>query len=312
MILNVVVLLLSHVVVPWLFVVSLWRDRSPSKVVWLTRVLGYGTYILYLVLAGAGWSWVSYYFRLAVPVAFLVAVAVSLRRISRSAVPWWQSPGSANGWSSLVVNVVIALVFAGSTVVVVDGFTYDDVRPADLSFPLRGGVFHVVHGGASPALNYHNVNRAQRFALDIVELNAAGTRASGIYPADPARYAAFGEEIPSPCAGEVIETRDGLPEHDPPDTDRVNAAGNHVVVRCAEHDVDVVLAHMQEGSVAVERGQSVEEGQVIGRLGNSGNTSEPHLHIHAVRTGSGSTLDGEGVPLLFDGQFLVRNSLVIR
>lgn len=74
--------------------------------------------------------------------------------------------------------------------------------------------------------------------------------------------------------------------------------------------MDVVLAHMTEGSVAVGEGQEVEEGQFLGRVGNSGNTSEPHLHIHAVRTGSGSILEGEGVPVLFDGRFPVRNGLV--
>jgi murein DD-endopeptidase MepM/ murein hydrolase activator NlpD len=47
----------------------------------------------------------------------------------------------------------------------------------------------------------------------------------------------------------------------------------------------------------------VKEGQRIGRVGNSGNTSEPHLHIHAER-------DGAGVPLRFDGRFPVRNDLV--
>lgn len=74
----------------------------------------------------------------------------------------------------------------------------------------------------------------------------------------------------------------------------------------------MVLAHMMEGSIAVTEGQTVDEGQPLGRLGNSGNTSEPHLHIHAWRTGSGSMLEGEGVPIRFDGRFLVRNSLVFR
>ena len=69
---------------------------------------------------------------------------------------------------------------------------------------------------------------------------------------------------------------------------------------------------MKEGSVAVKRGESVAEGELLGRVGNSGNTSEPHLHVHAVKTGSGSVLDGEGVPVLFDGRFPVRNGLIFR
>jgi hypothetical protein len=49
---------------------------------------------------------------------------------------------------------------------------------------------------------------------------------------------------------------------------------------------------------------------ILGKVGNTGNTSEPPLHVHAVRTGSGTTHDGEGVPIRFDGRFLVRNSLI--
>lgn len=85
-----------------------------------------------------------------------------------------------------------------------------------------------------------------------------------------------------------------------------------MVIRCAKQAVDVLLAHMMNGSVAVKVGQNVEVGQFLGRVGNSGNSSEPHLHIHAVKAGSGSVLDGEGVSVRFDGRFLVRNSLIIR
>lgn len=111
----------------------------------------------------------------------------------------------------------------------------------------------------------------------------------------------------------MLETHDGLGDLNPPATDRENLAGNHVVLRCAGTDpgVDVLLAHLRQGSVAVEPGTQVQVGQVVGRVGNTGNTSEPHLHVHAVRTGSGSVLTGEGVPIRFDGRFLVRNSLVL-
>lgn len=64
-----------------------------------------------------------------------------------------------------------------------------------------------------------------------------------------------------------------------------------MVVRCAEEgvepNVDVVVAHMKQGSVAVERGERVGEDQLLGRVGNSGNTTEPHLHVHTVKVGTG-------------------------
>lgn len=310
MIISIVVIFVAHVLVPVLLIVGLWRGRFKSKIAWLAATLGYGSYILFMFLAGAGWGWVGYYLRVAVPLAFLCAAYVSFRRIFRTDAPWWRRPGSLGSWASLSVNVLLVILFAGSTVLIAPGFSYGNLRAAELSFPLRGAVWHVGHGGNNPSLNYHNVDRAQRFALDVDKLTPAGTRAWGIYPSEPDRYAAFGEEIYSPCAGEVIEVKDQLPDLRPPEADTENLAGNHVVLRCPAEDVDVILAHMREDSVAVRLDDTVEEGQPLGRVGNSGNTSEPHLHIHAVRTGSGSPLKGEGVPILFDGRFLVRNGLV--
>ncbi len=59
-----------------------------------------------------------------------------------------------------------------------------DPRTAELSFPLQEGVSYVAQGGSSPGLNYHNVDRAQRYAVDVGQLEAVGTRAWGLYPAD--------------------------------------------------------------------------------------------------------------------------------
>lgn len=312
MIISIVLVLVSHLLVPVWLIVDLWKRRFKSKVSWLASVLGFGAYILYIFLAGAGWDWVSYYLRVAIPVAFACAIYVSFRRVSRSGIPWWRNPGSLGGWSSLSVNLFLAILFGLFTVTAAQGFTYGDQRAAELSYPLKGGVWHVAHGGDNPVLNYHNVNRSQRFALDIVKLNPVGTRASGVYLSDPERYAAFEEKIVSPCPGEVIETKDGQPDHRGSGTDRKNPAGNHIVLRCQNTvpAVDVALAHMKKGSVAVEKGEEVKEGTDLGKVGNSGNTSEPHLHIHAVRTGSGNILEGEGVPVEFNGRFLVRNSLI--
>lgn len=59
---------------------------------------------------------------------------------------------------------------------------------------------------------------------------------------------------------------------------------------------------MQKGSIVVKEGDEIKTGQALGKVGNSGNTSEPHLHIHAEK-------DGLGVPITFNNRFLVRNSV---
>lgn len=317
----IAVLFVAQVLVPVVLIVSLWRGslagRPPTKASWLAGVLGSGAYVSYFLLAGR-WDWVGYYLRVALLVAFLLALCVSFRRTfgGDEKVPWWRSPGSLNGWFSLVANAALALFFGCLIVLAARGFVHGDQRAAELSFPLEGGIYYVGQGGNSPLLNHHNVVPAQRFVLDVTRLNPAGTRAFGVYPSDPSRYAVFGEGIRSPCGGEVVEATDGQPDHRPRGTDRENPAGNHVVVRCAEEgvepNVDVVVAHMKQGSVAVERGERVGEDQLLGRVGNSGNTTEPHLHIHAVKVGTGSVLEGEGVPIEVEGRFPVRNDLVFR
>lgn len=82
-----------------------------------------------------------------------------------------------------------------------------------------------------------------------------------------------------------------------------------MAIRC--QDIDVFLAHMREGSMAVGLGDEVHAGQKIGVVGNSGHSTEPHLHIHArAADDSASVNEGVGVPMVFDGRFLVRNGVV--
>lgn len=188
----------------------------------------------------------------------------------------------------------------------------------ELEFPLRDGVYVVGQGGNNPLVSYHNVHPEQRYALDILAVDAWGRRAAGWSPADLDRYVIYGQPLYSPCDGVVVRAVNDLPDLAPPDADREHPAGNHVVIRC--QGVDVVLAHMQQGSVSVREGDAVKAGDRIGAVGNSGNTTEPHLHIHAVATtldrvpgdATEATASGAGVPIRFDGRFLARNALIRR
>ena len=106
-------------------------------------------------------------------------------------------------------------------------------------------------------------------------------------------------------------TRDGLADMPVgPLTEAGRAApyGNSVFIHC-ESDITVVLAHMKPASVRVAAGD------VLGAVGNSGNTSEPHLHLHAVRgrvaDPQHALADAEPVPLSIDGRFLVRNDRLV-
>lgn len=298
-------LVVAHLILPGYFIYSLWRGREHDRCNWLVKVLYSGAYLLFILLAGR-WDWMSHYLRLVLVVLFAVAVAISYRRARES--PFFVRGGRAR-WLHAGGALLGLLVFLGFLVFAIRGFFYPG-EPVRLAFPLQGGWYYVAQGGNSPLLNAHNLNRAQRYALDVVELNAAGGRAWGIYPAALDRYAIFGATVHSPCDGAVVRAVDGLPDLIPPATDREHLAGNHVVIAC--QGVNVLLAHLQNGSLTVREGERVSAGRPLGRVGNSGNTSEPHLHVHAVPAGSEDVLKGEGVPLLFEGRFRVRNAILIK
>jgi len=113
----------------------------------------------------------------------------------------------------------------------------------------------------------------------------------------------------SPCDGVVVAARDDLPDLFPSEVDPENPFGNHVAIQC--EDATVYLAHLLKGSVTVETGQKVRAGKILGRVGNSGNTTEPHLHVHAETGTYTGELSGQpAMRIRFGKRFLVRNDVV--
>jgi hypothetical protein len=287
-----------QLLLPTLLIKDLLQKQHKNKLEWLVKSSLFGLVILFTFLT-ARWDWTSYYLRIVIPFLFFAASYRAFRRIKTS-------PMSV-GWKTLLPSGLLLLVLLGLNISVLQGYSHP-YETVDLSYPLRGGVYYVGGGGTSRWLNNQSRFPPQDYALDIVRLNALGNRALGIHPKDLSRYAIYGNLIYSPCNGVVKKAVDGYLDGEPPATDRQNPAGNHVLIECLE--VEVLLAHMMQGSVNVAVGAAVEEGEVVGRVGNSGNSSQPHLHIHVERGGTpGEILNGQGQPATFGGRFLVRNNL---
>ena len=182
---------------------------------------------------------------------------------------------------------------------------------SDLGLPVEGEWF-VFWGGDRDRTNHHVRVPNQRHAYDLAVWRDGGThRGAGTANAD---YWAWGQRIVAPAAGEVVAAVDGLPDTEP-QAGEVNAtdpAGNHVVIDVG-HGEYLLLAHFQQGSVGVKVGDRVEAGQLLGLIGSSGNSSEPHLHVHLQD--SPVALEGVGLPLAFsdlvvDGEREARAELV--
>lgn len=181
----------------------------------------------------------------------------------------------------------------------------------DLEFPLKGGDFSVVQGGANQIINHHFHISAQKYAIDVVQLNHFGIRENKLNPKNLEDFNIYGAIVYSPCNGVVVKAVDDYPDLTPPLMDPENPAGNYLAISKKDSDVIVILAHLKQGSLKVKNGESVSKGQALAQVGNSGNTSEPHLHIHSVLNHTGDFLfTGQGVPMTFKNRFLVRNDRI--
>ena len=149
-------------------------------------------------------------------------------------------------------------------------------------------------GGDTPDVNYHVFVPGQRWAYDLL-VEPALTSSDALED-----YGCWGVTVVAPAAGAVVVARDRFPDMEPGTMDSKNPTGNFVAIRLPT-DTYIVIAHLMKGSLTVEEGDEVEEGQVIGKCGNSGNTSEPHIHIHHQRQNPrrSRTDLAEGLPLFF-------------
>lgn len=156
-----------------------------------------------------------------------------------------------------------------------------DRNAVTLRLPFRGR-WEVLWGGLTPEKNAHHGVANQRQAFDVVGLHGDGRR----YRGEGTRnedWAAYGREILAPADAEVTDVIDGIRDNRPGSMNPYAAIGNTVTLRLSE-DEYAVLAHLKPGSVRVRPGQRVAKGAVLGLCGNSGNSSEPHLHFHLQQT----------------------------
>ena len=291
-----------QIAVPLLMIGVITIIRQPSRMRWLVTVVAFGMVTSYLLISSR-WDVSSLYLRALIPVLFIAGAIVSYRRI--------RVPETAPG----KLQAVVAWTTSLGLIVLMSGFLWFSLRgyrtpdgAVDLASPLRGT--HVVlNGGVSPFTNGHFRVRPQSHALDILGVNAFGARAFLLGSSRSLEsYVIYGEPVFSPCDGRISVAVDGRPDQTPPTADREQIAGNHVLIECGEFEV--LVAHLRKDSVRVAVGDVVATGDPLGEVGNSGNSSEPHLHIHAERGGEpGVILDGSSVPITIEGRFLVRNSL---
>lgn len=176
--------------------------------------------------------------------------------------------------------------------------------PLALAFPFRGR-WRVQNSPANRVPSHGTSRFALDQSIDLVPVDERGRTAplglrSLLRPEPPEAFPGFGRELLSPLDGVVHLVHDGEEDHPAhrglPSVGYAltqgrraaegwrSLAGNHVILRVRDRGVEVhvALCHLRRGSIVVRAGQGVRVGDLLAACGNSGNSTEPHLHLQAM------------------------------
>jgi murein DD-endopeptidase MepM/ murein hydrolase activator NlpD len=139
-------------------------------------------------------------------------------------------------------------------------------------------------------VNNHYSSRTQRYAYDFVSL----------YVKNEGRaldeFSAFGAEVIAPADGVICQVIDGSIDMELGKRDNLVYPGNAIIID-HENGEWSVLCHLKHNSIRVKEGQPIKQGDVLGACGNTGNTSEPHIHYHLQD--SALMAEANGLPAQF-------------
>lgn len=307
-----------QVVLPLALIGWLALLPSGSRLGFAAQAAGTGAALLALALV-AQWAVPAWWLPRVYGGLWLAALA--LRPLRRTAPGLPRQPARPSGRTapalSLALSIVLLAAGGGYAARALAGRSLPPGVVVDIANPLGPGRYLVGHGGSDALVNGHLRTldagvqrfrpwRGQSHAVDFFGLGAWGLRARGWRPAEPAAYAIFGAGLRAPCDGTVLAVEGAMPDLQVPQQDAVNRLGNHVILRCGA--AEIVLAHLRQGSVAVVPGSRVAVGDRLGEVGNSGASTEPHLHIHAQRPAAAGAppVSGEPLALRIEGRYLVR------
>lgn len=209
--------------------------------------------------------------------------------------------------------------------------TIDGREPIIVGFPLRGEWLSPTTPGTK--IPSHGTNQlGERYAYDFVQVDWERTGWPAYRVSFPKYllfgvpledYYCWGQEIYAPCDGVVVQAEDGYRERertslfsdmynayknanyfDPKKDDVQAVAGNYIIIEISDQ-VYAAFAHLQTGSIQVKVGQSIKKGEVIGRVGHSGNSFAPHLHFQLMD--SSDIASAYGMPCAFEQYDVFQN-----
>jgi murein DD-endopeptidase MepM/ murein hydrolase activator NlpD len=171
--------------------------------------------------------------------------------------------------------------------------------------PPVAGTWQVLWGGRTWEDNKHASVSDMRYALDLWVVQSGNSFAGpGTRNED---YFAWGQPALAAGAGTVVTAVDGVPDNLPNRPAPGNLYGNHVIIDHGNGEYSL-LAHLEAGSLRVKVGEAVSSGQPVGRVGNSGMSTEPHLHFHLMDNADWRRAHGLPAQL----QYFTRNGQLVQ
>ena len=150
----------------------------------------------------------------------------------------------------------------------------------EMIFPFKEEAF-VYWGGENRDINYHMEDLNQQYAYDILMV-ANGAPYSGD-PEQNESYFVFGQDLIAPCDATVYRVIDGVEDNKPGAVNKQALTGNTIILETTRKEY-LLFAHLKAKSIRVKKGDLVKQGQVIAQCGNSGNTTQAHLHLQLQNT----------------------------
>jgi hypothetical protein len=166
----------------------------------------------------------------------------------------------------------------------------------------------VLEGGKGSLFGLAVDGTAQRYAIDVVELDGLGFRASALWPTDPRDFVVYGRPVTAPCDGRVLAAEDDHPDLPPSQDDSSAPLGNFVAIGCP--DATVVLSQLQRGSIKTPKNVTVHVGEPLASVGASGRGGEARLRMFALRGQESAPAriasQAEGIPFVLGESALIR------
>ncbi len=160
----------------------------------------------------------------------------------------------------------------------------------EMRLPFKGK-WYTVWGGDTKELNYHVVSDAQKNAFDFVMTDEKGKsfKNDGSKNED---YYCFGKELYAPCDAVVVMAVDGVRDNVPGEMNTSFPMGNTVILKSKDGKEYIYMCHFKQFSIKVKQGDTVKKGELLGLCGNSGRSSEAHLHFHLQNTDDDANATG--------------------